>query len=209
MIDISNFRQPDFALQLGLSQDAGNPVTIGKGFQPAETQQIQTFFDYFDFDNCFLWLNEPLTAQSFLCDSLSKSALKNVRMSNHHRPDAIIFRPPKSIFLIEFTRELTTRTLGQIIHYDYLYRKLTNRNFNLHNVVVFTMTEQSLIFHLLEREIIPILTVPLDLEPELPPEYCICFKKAGNLDLEYVEPNIFKVYDDHFPKTPNIFEKDE
>ena len=198
MIDLQNFQPPDFIPPPQYAQNWGNIILHDKGYKPREMVQIQSFFDAFNFDDSIIWFNEPLIPKG---SELWKPTVKEINQLRHScfmRPDAIIYRPPGSVFIVEFTRKLTTRTLGQAIHYNLLYRHIFGFSYNLHTVAVFTVPVESLIQHLLALEYIPILEVPLELKEGFPPEYYLCHHKTGALDFKPTQPNLFKFYDDHF-----------
>lgn len=203
MFDISNFQPPTFIPPLTYAQLASDVDLVGMGFKPLELIQIQSFIDYFDFKDCIMWFNEPLIPHIIYNTTLSASEWRVIRHSSFMKPDVIIYRPPSSIFLIEFTRQLTTRSLGQMIHYHHLYRLHYSGMYHIHNICVFSKMENSIIQHLHTKDYLPILEVELELEAAFTPEYCICNLKNTVADPSFIDPNWFMNYDNCF-QHPNI-----
>lgn len=198
MSDLENTKLPPFTPQLSTAQRCNNINPYKIGFKPAEIAQVSSFFNFFTLHYCICWLNEPLTKQLTGSPAYTQKELNSIRFSGSLRPDAIIFRPPSSIFIVEFANQLSSKTLGQILHYKFLYNRYFPGDYNTHMIIDFKTPSHHVIPHLIEHDILPTITIDSITNNFESPEYLLCIIKRGAIDLRTLTNDFFLEYDNHF-----------
>ena len=198
MFDLSNYPHPDFIPDILRAQPAEKFSLVDLGFKVLEAQQVQRFMDFFQFGEAVAWFNEPLIPKNAWTSEASHREIQQIMHGGFMRPDIIIFRPPASIFIVEFTRKVTTRTLGQCLHYRYLYKQYFGNDFILHTIAVFDSLVTSVIEHMIKEEILPIYQIAEHTTPTISHQFAQCFLSNGHVDIGYAECDFLKTLDNYY-----------